>query len=76
MMFSVATSGWHDNVPEFFIPLTLLACCVRQRPGNFDGATCKLLMGPCQHVTIKVSGIVNISRMAGHAAQQHAFEMS
>ena len=30
-------------------------------------------MDPCQHVSKKVSGIVNISRMAGHAAQQLVF---
>ena len=39
---------------------------LERRPGNLDGATRKPLMNPCQHV----SGVINISRLAGHAVQQ------
>ena len=49
-----------------------IACCVRPRPDTFDGATCKLLMDPCQHVTKKFVNIdqPKVRRMAGRAAEQ------
>ena len=49
----MATSVWLHNFPElsfFCHSFHVIPCCVRP---TFDGATCKLLMDPCQHVTKK-----------------------
>ena len=72
IVLNVVTSASLHTVPNFPFrhSFHFIVCCVRPKPGTFKGAMCTLQMYPCQHVT-KVSGIVNISRMADHAAQQH-----
>ena len=42
---------------------------MQRKPSTFDGAMCKFWMYPGHRVT-KVSGIVNISKITGHATQQ------
>ena len=76
MVLSVATSAWLHNFPELsLLPLVLFHCLLRAAEAR--GATCKLWMDPCQHVTNKFTNIdqPNVCRMAGHAAQARACGM-
>ena len=71
IVLSVSMSAWLHyllELPLFDTPF--IACCVWPKPGTFEGATCKLV-GSLSARYEKISGIDNISRMTGHAAQRH-----
>ena len=75
---SVATLAWLQNVAEFSrLTLPSFRClCVRPKASTLNGAMQTFDGSLSTRYGDKVSGIVNISSMANHAAQQHALWMS
>ena len=75
IVLSVTTSGWLYNVLELPLRFSFhsIACCAHRRPGNLDGATrshAQTFDGSLSTRCDRVSGIISISRLASHAAQQ------